>query len=53
MLKRGLYGTCHAVSTEHLHRYVHEFAFRYNTRQLDYGARVCEAIRLSHGEKMS
>jgi hypothetical protein len=28
LLKRGLYGTYHSVSTDHLQRYVNEFAFR-------------------------
>lgn len=32
VLKRGLHGTYHHVSPEHLHRYVNEFAFRFNNR---------------------
>lgn len=32
VLKRGLIGTYHHVSSEHLQRYVGEFDFRYNTR---------------------
>lgn len=32
ILKRGVYGTFHHVSEAHLHRYVAEFDFRYNTR---------------------
>jgi len=32
ILKRGLVGTYHHVATAHLHRYVSEFDFRYNTR---------------------
>jgi transposase-like protein len=34
-LKRGVYGTYHWVSKEHLSKYVDEFTFRFNTR--DYG----------------
>jgi transposase-like protein len=30
VLKRGLHGVYHQVSTKHLHRYVDEFAFRLN-----------------------
>ena len=32
ILKRGVYGTFHHVSEAHLHRYLSEFDFRYNTR---------------------
>jgi len=31
LLKRGYYGVFHYMSTKHLHRYIHEFAFRHNT----------------------
>lgn len=33
LLKRGLHGTFHAVSEQHLQRYATEFDFRWNTRQ--------------------
>ncbi len=33
LLKRGLVGTFHSVSEQHLQRYVTEFDFRWNTRQ--------------------
>ncbi len=32
ILKRGIYGTYHHVSAEHLKRYIGEFDFRYNER---------------------
>src|SRR5579862_1144052 len=32
LLKRGVYGTFHHVSKKHLHRYLDEFDFRWNTR---------------------
>jgi len=32
ILKRGVYGTFHSVSEQHLQRYADEFAFRWNTR---------------------
>ena len=32
ILKRGLYGTFHSVSEQHLQRYATEFDFRWNTR---------------------
>ena len=34
ILKRGIYGTFHSVSEQHLQRYVTEFDFRYNHRQV-------------------
>jgi hypothetical protein len=37
-LKRQLYGTHHAVSKRHLHRYVAEVAFKHNTRVRGWGA---------------
>lgn len=33
LLKRGLMGSFHSVSEQHLQRYVDEFVFRWNTRQ--------------------
>lgn len=33
VLKRGLVGTYHHVSSQHLHRYTNEFDFRYNHRK--------------------
>lgn len=34
ILKRGIIGTFHSVSAQHLQRYVQEFDFRYNHRQV-------------------
>lgn len=33
LLKRGIFGIYHQVSSKHLHRYCSEFGFRYNTRK--------------------
>jgi hypothetical protein len=52
ILKRGLYGTFHAISRKHLHRYLAEFAFRYNARDLDDGARTVLAIRGAEGKRL-
>jgi hypothetical protein len=32
ILKRGVMGSFHSISEQHLQRYVNEFAFRWNTR---------------------
>ena len=52
LLKRGLIGTFHAVSRKHLHRYVNEFAFRWNHRKEDDGARTVAAIRGAEGKRL-
>jgi transposase-like protein len=52
LLKRGLIGTFHAVSRRHLHRYVNEFAFRWNHRKEDDGARTVAAIRGAEGKRL-
>jgi len=33
LLKRGVYGTFHHIGRQHLHRYLSEFDFRYNSRE--------------------
>jgi hypothetical protein len=45
LLKRGIMGTFHSVSKQHLHRYVTEFEFRYNLRNVDDGERTLRAIK--------
>ncbi len=51
-LKRQLYGTHHAVSKKHLHRYVGEVVFKHNTRKLDDGQRLGEAIKGADGKRL-
>ena len=52
LIKRGMYGTFHSVSKKHLHRYLAEFEFRYNTREMDDGERTLSAIRKSEGKRL-
>jgi transposase-like protein len=52
LIKRGLYGTWHAVSKKHLHRYISEFEFRWNTRKIDDGKRIVAAIKGSEGKRL-
>lgn len=52
LLKRGIYGVFHAVSKKHLHRYVSEFEFRWNTRQIDDGKRLRLAIQGAEGKRL-
>jgi hypothetical protein len=51
-LKRQMYGTHHAVSPRHLHRYVAEVAFKHNTRKMEDGERTLVAIRGAVGKKL-
>lgn len=51
-LKRQMYGTHHAVSPKHLHRYVAEVAFKHNTRHMEDGARTVAAIKGGTGKRL-
>jgi len=53
LLKRGVYGTFHSVSKKHLHRYLAEFEFRYNTREDMDGERLLKALKLSAGKRLT
>jgi transposase-like protein len=52
VLKRGLTGTYHHVSKQHLKRYLSEFDFRYNTRKANDMERTIEALRGIDGKRM-
>ena len=52
LLKRQIYGTHHSVSKEHLHRYVSEAAYKYNTRTLNDMQRLAAAIKASEGKRL-
>lgn len=49
LLKRGIIGIYHSVSPKHLHRYVDEFDYRYNTRKLHDGERFKEVFSQCEG----
>ena len=44
-LKRGINGIYHQVSPKHLHRYCHEFGYRYNTRKITDCRRFDDALK--------
>jgi len=52
IVKRGLNGIYHSVSKEHLHRYMSEFEFRYNFRELEDGDRTIMAIKGAEGKRL-
>jgi transposase-like protein len=53
MLRRGLDGIYHSVSKKHLHRYLSEFEFRHNHRELDDGQRTVAAIRAANNKRLT
>jgi transposase-like protein len=53
LLKRGIYGTFHSVSRQHLHRYCNEFSFRWNHRDVTDGERTEQAIRCAEGKRLT
>lgn len=52
LLKRGINGTFHHVSKQHLGRYCDEFSFRYNLRSVSDGERTRAAIRATDGKRL-
>jgi hypothetical protein len=52
LLKRGVYGTFHHVSKQHLHRYLNEFDFRYNARDTSDGERAELAVKGVVGKRL-
>jgi transposase-like protein len=52
VMKRGLTGTYHHVSKQHLKRYLSEFDFRHNYRKTDDLSRTVEALRGIEGRRM-
>jgi transposase-like protein len=53
LLKRGVYGSWHHVSREHLPKYANEFAFRWNTRAQTDGERMETAIGMVTGKRLT
>lgn len=53
ILKRGINGVYHHVGKHHLHRYLSEFDFRYNSRHIEDGERSLLAIRKVSGKRLT
>ncbi len=52
LIKRGVYGNFHNVSEAHLHRYLSEFDFRYNTRAMSDAERGDELLKGAKGKRL-
>ena len=53
LLKRGIIGTFHHVSAEHLHRYLGEFDQRFNTREIKDGERALSGSAGGGGKRLT
>jgi transposase-like protein len=52
LLKRGVYGSWHHVSPEHLPKYANEFAFRWTHRRVTDGERMENFFPMAIGKRM-
>jgi transposase-like protein len=52
ILKRGINGVYHQVGKRHLHRYLAEFDFRYNSRKKKDGDRTLMALNSTEGRRL-
>ena len=52
ILKRGVYGTFHSISEQHLHRYLAEFDFRYNSRNVSDAERAAALLAGAKGQRL-
>jgi ISXO2 transposase-like protein/transposase-like zinc ribbon protein len=52
-LKRGVFGVYHHVGRKHLHRYLGEFDFRYNEREVTDGERAMKALKGFEGKRLT
>lgn len=52
LLKRGINGTFHHISKQHLLKYLNEFDFRHNYRKLEDNEKVIMAVICSEGKRL-
>lgn len=52
LLKRGILGTFHHVSRQHIQRYLEEFDFRWNRRDVTDQERFVDALKMSEGKRL-
>jgi len=53
LVKRGVYGSFHKVSSKHLFRYMTEFEFRWNMRHTDDRTRTIAALANAEGKRLT
>jgi transposase-like protein len=52
LVKRGIMGVYHSVSKEYLHRYLWQFDFIWNNREMNDGERTVAAIKAAEGKRL-
>ncbi len=53
LMKRAVFGTHHSISEAHLHRYLSEWDFKFNTRKLKDGERAALALKGIEGKRLT
>jgi transposase-like protein len=53
LMKRAVYGTHHSISEAHLHHYLAEWDFKWNTRKMKDGERAAEALKGIEGKRLT
>jgi transposase-like protein len=53
LLKRGVIGSWHHVSREHLPKYANEFGFRWTNRKMSDGERMQKAVKATAGKRLT
>ncbi len=52
LMKRAVYGTHHSISEAHLHRYLVEWDFKFNTRKVSDTARTALIVKQAEGRRL-
>jgi hypothetical protein len=52
-MKRAVFGTHHSISEAHLSRYLAEWDFKWNTRNLTDGERATTALKGIEGKRLT
>ena len=53
LMKRAVFGAHHSVSEAHLHRYLVEWDFKFNTRKMTDGERAALALKGAEGKRLT
>jgi hypothetical protein len=53
LMKRAVYGTHHSVGEAHLHRYLAEWDFKWNTRKMNDGERAAAIAQGIEGKRLT